>query len=35
MEKILQFSNPSIVIAKGKKLGLDVMISKAKGKKYT
>ena len=35
MEKLLQFSNPAVVIAKGKKLGLDVMISKRKDKKYS
>ena len=34
MEKLLQFSNPAVVIAKDKKLGVDVMISKAKDKKY-
>lgn len=34
MEKLLQFSNPAVVIAKGKKLGLEVMISKRKDKKY-
>jgi len=31
---IKQFSNPREVIAKGKQLGLDVMISTRKGKKY-
>ena len=35
MEKLLQFSNPAVVIAKGKKLGLEVMISKRKDKKYS
>ena len=31
---IKKFSNPTEVMAKGKKLGLDVMISTRKGKKY-
>jgi len=35
MEKLLQFSNPAVVIAKGKVIGLDVMISKRKDKKYS
>jgi hypothetical protein len=34
MEKLLQFSNPTVVIAKGKKLGLIVLISNRKDKKY-
>jgi hypothetical protein len=34
MEKLLQFSNPAVVIAKGKKLGLTVLISNRKDKKY-
>lgn len=35
MEKLLQVSNPQEVMKKGRQLGLDVMISKAKGKKYS
>jgi hypothetical protein len=34
MDKLLKFSNPAVVIAKGKKLGLDVLISNRKDKKY-
>jgi len=34
MEKLVQFSNPSIVMVKGKKLGLEVFISNRKDKKY-
>jgi hypothetical protein len=34
MEKLLKCSNPTEVMNKGKKLGIDVMISKRKDKKY-
>lgn len=34
MEKLLKFSNPTEVMAKGKKMGIDVYISNRKDKKY-
>jgi hypothetical protein len=34
MDKLIKYSNPSIVMVKGKQLGLEVFISKRKDKKY-